>query len=348
MNGYIEEDIFQAALDTCTCRNNIVIPIRFEVVATEQVYNNQLRIDKVLQMEVNNKIFQFCVEIKNSVTKANIGLIVQQMERLPNPLLLVANHINEFMAEHLKENKIEFIDTAGNAYINQPPLYIFVKGNKPNEKFRNVQQGQAFRPTGLRVIFTFLCYPDFINKTYRDIARAAGVALGNIGWVITDLKNNGFILDMGKRGRKLVQKEQLLNRFVEEYPKRLRQQLLIGRYTGQPDWYQEKNIRTEYALWGGELAAAKLTKYLKPQNITVYIKHRHLNDFLLQNRLKKDIYGEIEILKYFWEQTDLTANKDLVPPILIYADLMATANQRNIESAKVIYEQYIVRHIGEA
>jgi hypothetical protein len=345
MNRYTEEDIFQAALDTY--RNNIVIPIRFEVVATEPVYNNQLRADKVLQMEVNNKTIQYCVEIKNNVTRANIGLMVQQKEKLPNPLLLVANHINEFIAEHLKENKIEFIDTAGNAFINQPPLYVFVKGNRPNDTFRDVQQGQAFRPTGLRVVFTFLCYPDLINKTYRDIARAAGVALGNIGWVITDLKNNGFILDMGKRGRKLVQKEQLLNRFVEEYPRRLRQQLLIGRYTGQPDWHQGKNIHTEYALWGGELAAAKLTKYLKPQNITVYIKHRHLNDFLLQNRLKKDIYGEIEILKYFWEQTDVNENKDLVHPILIYADLMATANQRNIETAKMIYEQYIIRHIRE-
>ncbi len=345
MNRYTEEDIFQAALDTC--RNNIVIPIRFEVVATEPVYNNQLRADKVLQMEVNDKTVQYCVEIKNNVTRANIGLMVQQKEKLPNPLLLVANHINEFIAEHLKENKIEFIDTAGNAFINQPPLYVFVKGNRPNDTFRDVQQGQAFRPTGLRVVFTFLCYPDLINKTYRDIARAAGVALGNIGWVITDLKNNGFILDMGKRGRKLVQKEQLLNRFVEEYPRRLRQQLLIGRHTGQPDWHQGKNIHTEYALWGGELAAAKLTKYLRPQNITVYIKHRHLNDFLLQNRLKKDIYGEIEILKYFWEQTDVNENKDLVHPILIYADLMATANQRNIETAKMIYEQYIIRHIRE-
>ena len=251
MDRYREEDIFQAALDTC--RNNIVIPIRFEVVATEQVYNDQLQVDKILQMEVNNKTFQYCVEIKNNVTKANIGLMVQLKERLPNPLLLVTNHINEFIAEHLKENKIEFIDTAGNAFINQPPFYVFVKGNRPNEKFRDIQQGQAFRPTGLKVVFVFLCCPDFINKTYRDIARAAGVALGNIGWVITDLKNNGFVLDIGKRGRKLVQKEQLLNRFVEEYPKRLRQQLLIGRYTGQPDWYQEENINTEYALWAVNL-----------------------------------------------------------------------------------------------
>ena len=62
---------------------------------------------------------------KTMLQEANIGLIVQQKEKLPNPLLLVANHINEFIAEHLKENKIEFIDTAGNAFINQPPLLCF-------------------------------------------------------------------------------------------------------------------------------------------------------------------------------------------------------------------------------
>jgi hypothetical protein len=36
---------------------------------------------------------------------------------------------------------------------------------------------------------------------------------------------------------------------------------------------------------------------------------------------------------------------DMVHPILVYADLLATGDPRNIETAKIIYEKDIVRYI---
>ncbi len=99
--------------------------------------------------------------------------------------------------------------------------------------------------------------------------------------------------------------------------------------------------------WGGEVAAAKLTKYLKPQTITIYTTPNQLNPILIENRLKKDPEGDVEILNRFWTPLEIWQYEDTVYPILIYVDLMATGNQRNIETAKVIYEQYIVRHIRE-
>ncbi|MBW1728433.1 MAG: hypothetical protein JRJ62_12840, partial [Deltaproteobacteria bacterium] len=35
------------------------------------------------------------------------------------------------------------------------------------------------------------------------------------------------------------------------------------------------------------------------------------------------------------------------PPILVYADLLATGDHRNIEAAEIIYEKYIGRFIRE-
>jgi hypothetical protein len=37
------------------------------------------------------------------------------------------------------------------------------------------------------------------------------------------------------------------------------------------------------------------------------------------------------------------AEKGLVPPLLIYADLMATGDARAIEAAEIIYDKYIAR-----
>ena len=57
--------------------------------------------------------------------------------------------------------------------------------------------------------------------------------------------------------------------------------------------------------------------------------------------------GDVEILERFWQPEEAWPYEDMVHPILVYADLIATGNQRNIETAKVIYEQYIVRLVRE-
>jgi len=50
-----------------------------------------------------------------------------------------------------------------------------------------------------------------------------------------------------------------------------------------------------------------------------------------------------EILERFWKPVEMWRYEDLVHPILVYADLLATRNQRNVETAKMIYEQHIIR-----
>ncbi|GAG69256.1 unnamed protein product, partial [marine sediment metagenome] len=157
-----------------------------------------------------------------NITKAGIGLILLQKAKFPYQILLVTRYVTAQMAEWLKQDNIQFIDTAGNTYINQPPLYIFVKGNKPLDIFCHAPLKRVFRPTGLKVIYAFLCNPGLENKTYRNIAEVADVALGTVSWIIRDLKEMGYLLDMGKRGYKLIKKEDLLNRWVINYPEKLR------------------------------------------------------------------------------------------------------------------------------
>lgn len=343
---YGMDDIFDAALKAL--RDNFAgTPIHVDVLDTDQKFGPNMKVDKIIKLIFGEKHIQYYAEIKNNLTRAHVGLIIQHRYLLPGALLIVANFVNEIMAEYLKENKIEFIDATGNAYINQPQIYVFIKGNRQRDKFQYTPRGQALRPTGLKVVFTFLCDPLLINNNYRTIAQTAGVALGNIGWLMIDLKRQGFLLDKGKQGYKLIQKQRLLDRFVEEYPKRLRQQLFLGKFRGDPDWWGKKDLDFEYALWGGEIAAAKMGNYLKPQTITVYIKQEYLNTFLLENRLKKDANGEVEILKIFWAPHIQAHHKKLVHPILAYADLIATGDQRNFEAAKAIYEQDVAQYIRE-
>jgi hypothetical protein len=162
-----------------------------------------------------------------------------------------------------------------------------------------------------------------------------------------ELKELGYLLDMGKRGNRLIQKEKLLQRWVTAYPEQLRPKLTLGRFKGETGWWQQKTLDPFKAQWGGEVAAAKLTQYLQPQIITIYTTPQELNQLLIENRLKRDQTGIVEILERFWKPPELWTHKDVVHPILIYADLLATGNERNIETARIIYEQHIIQLIRE-
>ena len=56
--------------------------------------------------------------------------------------------------------------------------------------------------------------PRLDKKTYRYIAEITNVALCTVGWVLNDLINLGFVVEMGDRGRQLLKREELFNRIL--------------------------------------------------------------------------------------------------------------------------------------
>jgi hypothetical protein len=322
------------------------LPMQAQIKTVKPLRDPKLRADYLLRIAMQGKEIRYYVEAKTNVTKADKLLLMMRKGEFKHPLLLVTKYINPQLADELKQNGTEFIDTAGNAFLNQLPLYIFVKGNKP-DIVKVPPFKRTFKPAGLRVIFAFLCNPGLENKTYREIAAETGVALGTVDWIMKELKELRFLLDMGKRDLRLLQKEKLLQRWVTAYPEQLRPKLLLGRFRGEYGWWQQKTLDPFRAQWGGEVAAAKLTQYLQPETITIYTTPQELDQLLIKNRLKRDQTGDIEILKRFWKLPEIWKHEDLVHPILMYADLLATGNERNIETAKMIYDQHIVQLIRE-
>ena len=79
---------------------------------------------------------------------------------------------------------------------------------------------------------------------------------------------------------------------------------------------------------------------MKPEITTIYIKEL-TSDFLIRNKLHSTSEGDIEILKRFWLFDDQWTDQNVVPPILVYADLIAGKSDRNIETAKIIYDKEI-------
>jgi hypothetical protein len=188
----------------------------------------------------------------------------------------------------------------------------------------------------------------------REIVAAAGVALGAVGWVFFDLQGRGYIPGgLRTRNRRFLEPVRLLDEWVTNFPIKLRPKLNPRRFQApDPGWWQQARLIAG-ARWGGEVAATKLTDYLKPATCTIYLDPQNgretLATLVKQHRLRADPQGNVEILDAFWNlPPDEDTPQDIVPPLLVYADLMATLDPRNLEVAKRVREQFIEQALRRA
>lgn len=319
-----------------------------------------IKVDGVVRLEPGDRTI--AVEIKKWAQQANIGALISQVKRLPNEGLLVADYINPKMAGKLRQEGVQFIDGAGNAYINQTPVYIYVTGNRREEQgFMPTRDGakRAFEPKGLMVLYAFLCDPDLINAPYREIAKRAGVALGTVGWVFNGLKAADLLYEENNNKKhRYFHYRKVLDRWVEAWPEKLKSKQLIGEFVAEnPYWWKNVDIRKYNGYWSGEVAAAKYTNYLKPLVATLYLHDTDLKRLIVDERLKKRTAwigdGAATILFYraFWpewaDELNPEARAGLVHPILVYADLVATGEPRNLEVARRIYDEHIAQYCRE-
>lgn len=303
------------------------------------------RIDATLQIKGPTKKIEYFVEIKRIITDATIGKLALRFAETPGRWLLVTNYVPSHLARRMKELNIQFIDAAGNAYLHEKPLLVFVHGNKPDEKFVTHKSDLIWGRAGVKIVFALLCNDGLVNAPYREVANKADVGIGTLTQVFNGLIKLGFLLDRGAWGRRLQRKKELFDKWIEAYALRLRPKTLYGLYTADREgFWQQGDALHNQAHWGGEVAANQLTHYLKPEIITIYA-HKPLNDLVLNLRLRKNPQGNVELRERFWRFEHEEKYRGMVPPILVYADLMATADARNIETAKMIYEEHLERRL---
>ena len=331
-----EHELLQKVVATVTDR--IGIPVRVTKHAPEL---NGQRVDALVRIGQGKAAVTYAAEVKRGLRPATLGPILHQIDRLKTRALLVADYVTPPLAEKLKDRGVAFLDAAGNGYIDQPPLFVWVKGERlPEEPVAGPVTGRAFQASGLKVIFALLCNPEWAAWPYREIGRLAGVAHGTVGWVMTELPKLGFVGTITGT-RRLLQRELLLKQWVEAYARTLRPKLALGRYrTEMNRWWTEFNPQEYGLVLGGEPAAERLTQYLRPETVTIY-GARPDPRFLLDFRMRADPEGPVEVLKRFW---NFEGEDAAVAPLpLVYADLLAIGDARCLETANFLHERIVDR-----
>lgn len=264
--------------------------------------------------------------------------------------LLISDYVTPGASEFLRREEISYLDASGNCCLRSGSLLLFVQGRKPKERSRR-ESIRAFNSAGLKLIFIMLVRENLINRPYRDLAGLVDISQGTVSYVMQDLKGLNFVEERGKK-RYLRRREDLMDRWATGYTERLRSDLSRGRFQFLPSrkatGWQSYLSNLWATKWGGEPGADLLTGNFRPELLTLYTREA-TSTVCQELEAAPDPEGSIEILDMFWDPAELEEQDDFlgstierVPPLLIYADLIASADPRARRTAQKIWDRYLV------
>jgi hypothetical protein len=122
-------------------------------------------IDGILHMNLSKKEISFPVEAKINIYTPHLpGLI--ELQRYNEGLLVFANHLQPKVRKELKEAGINYMDAAGNAFVQSDSVFILIEGKK-QKPVGEAMKVQPFNKAGLKTVFQLLNDENLINGTIR-------------------------------------------------------------------------------------------------------------------------------------------------------------------------------------
>ncbi|MCC7126621.1 MAG: hypothetical protein IT178_17360 [Acidobacteria bacterium] len=299
---------------------------------------------------------RYLVEVKCAVTASTVGGLVAQLRdraaKAGLSTLLVTPYLTPPVAEALRAQGQQFADAAGNAFLTGPAHYVYIAGQRPKERGLPAHGGGALTANGLKILFALLCNPALALAPQRTLAAAAHVALGAVPAVLKALQGEGHVVII-QGNRRFRGTKRLLDEWAQGYARRLRPKTLHATYVAERfDTWRDWPLDPNETRWGGEPAAALLTDHLRPGVLTLYAD-RLPPRLLVEQRLKREEHVDaqryVEVRRPFWGTLQVEQPRaDVVPMVLVYADLLATGDGRCLETAQLLYEAHLARLLPAA
>ena len=298
------------------------------------------KIDGILDFTYDGKKHKAIIEAKSEIRGHQLPALIELRDKYET-VVVIAEYIFPKIKEQLRELGIGYIEKNGNTFYKKANIFLWLEDQKTATPEKD-KTGRAFTKTGLKLVFHFLLEEPLVNLTYRQLAERTKIGFGNINFIMTDLKEQGFLLQVNKDRFKLNRKKQLLEKWMVGYEQKLKPALVIDtfRFLNQDDFihWQKLKLRQGHTFWGGEPAAQKLTNYLRPGELTMYTLEKRME--LTKNyKLVPGENGNVKVFQKFWNNNE--NDKQIAPPLLVYVDLMLTGDRRCIETAEKIYNEYL-------
>ena len=299
--------------------------------------------DAIVEFDLDVPVIRRAI-IVPSIDRQERLAAVSATAKLQNPdrVLLVTSYLTPSLVEACRALELDAIDLSGNAFLREHKSLVFVAG-RPRAAEANMNRLSVWTRRSMQVILALLVTPEILNAGRRDLATVANVSTGTAQTTIQTLHQRSDLVERSDGKLAFANYDRLLDEWATLYPSILRPSLSLGRYRAtEQNWWADLTSKSADWLFGGEAGAALLTHYLKPAVVTVYCENEVPKDLIRRGRLRPDPTGNVEFLHAPVElrpTPGLIGN--VVSPVLVYADLIASGDSRNVETARLIRDQFI-------
>ena len=280
----------------------------------------------LLKMTVNGESITFNIYQAHIHRKESIEHYLKRRPKANE--ILFCNHLSDYLRQLCHDSNINYADDSGNVRVMTGNICIFI-GNRPPIK---QDKSHQFMTIGImKCLFALFAEKNLINETYANIASKADISVGMVTKAMKYLIENNHIVK-NKRQRRFLDELELRYEWLKNYDHILARYHQMTTYPPVDNW--EDILLQPGDVWGGEVAAAQLTKYNRPHEMLLFSRHQPVKYTIGHKDLPP-----LKVIKPFWGES-LKIGKSALA-LLTMAELLLSKDERNREVAYLINDKHV-------
>jgi hypothetical protein len=275
-----------------------------------EVFASSTGLDGQLSLEKDGLRQTLQLEVKLPLTLNTV-----QRQSYHDDVLFVTDHVSARTADVLRRIGVQFIDAAGNVFLQRGGWYVDVRGRRRTraaaEYLRLEAPPNLYSAKRAQVVFALITWPDLLNESVRKVAQAAGVSVGIAQSTTNELRRRALWPDRDDT------RSTLIDGWASAFPETLARSLTI------------RSLRAERfdKFFGPVLASGEAAPSAQMRAVSgvVYVDEL-TTELLMENRWRTDGAPNLVVRRRFWAHPDHRIGE--APPLLVYGDLQASEDPR--------------------
>lgn len=248
---------------------------------------------------------------------------------IKDPILVcIKSTLDSSQSLLLKSLDVNFVDAAGNCFINTDDVYIF-NFHKSSKATRTASGPSPLKSAGIKYAYHLLKDDSLLEQTLEKISETSDISLGSAA----NLKKsfNKSYLDTFEE----LDRIKLIKDFTISFNNLAKRSITLGEFHCDD---LQSLIADNRVMVSGQHAVKSITgqKNIKPRHAHIYIKKKDLGSLVLDYSLDKNN----KLMNVVVYRDLFNLSEKFAPLFLAYADLCESKDPRDRELATEIFNEF--------